>query len=271
MFERMRRLYPRGTANAGVAVDAEGATLGPDCVLVRRTAGGYRSVSREEAAALQEFLFGDSKECDWLLEQCRCISKALGNREIAFAQILGLYVLSNELGAGQLTRLARVGPLIKANFNPDEPRITAGQPGGGQWTGGSSPTRSGPTASPAERTGADEPSIAPAQLTIPWDVPVEIPWDIPPAPTEITPIPFDFPGAERKLRRSRRTLFPAIPNARRNGPQHTTTAAEWSGKENSGPVTPDRERICGAASLGRSPRDVAATQQRERDERRDHP
>ena len=61
MFERMRRLYPRGTANAGIAVDAEGATLGPDCVLVRRTAGGYRSVSRDEAAALQEFLFGDSQ------------------------------------------------------------------------------------------------------------------------------------------------------------------------------------------------------------------
>ena len=68
MFEHMRRLYPRGTANDGIAVDSDGAMLGPDCVLVRRTAAGYQSLSRDEAAALQEFLFRDAKECDWLFE-----------------------------------------------------------------------------------------------------------------------------------------------------------------------------------------------------------
>jgi len=33
----MRRLHPRGRESRGVAVDADGAMLGPDCVLVRRT------------------------------------------------------------------------------------------------------------------------------------------------------------------------------------------------------------------------------------------
>lgn len=39
-----------------MVVDAEGAMPGPDCVLVRRTGGGYRCLSREKAAAIQQVL-----------------------------------------------------------------------------------------------------------------------------------------------------------------------------------------------------------------------
>lgn len=89
MFDNMRRLYPRGPENRGLAVDADGAMLGPDCVLVRRTAQGYRCISREEGAVLQEFLLGEAKQPDWLFEQCRRIHQALADNQVVLAQILG--------------------------------------------------------------------------------------------------------------------------------------------------------------------------------------
>lgn len=140
MFDTMRRLHPRGPANPGLAVDAKGAMLGPDCILVRRTAAGYRCLSHEEAATLQGFLLGEGRAPDWLFEQCRRIAKALDRCEIALAQILGLHIPIGDLDSGRLERLAHAALLIKANFNPDESRIPAGQPGGGEWTGeGGSP------------------------------------------------------------------------------------------------------------------------------------
>jgi hypothetical protein len=197
----MRRLHPRGTASTGITVDPDGAMLGPDCVLVRRTADGYRCVSRGEAGALQEFLFGDGMESGWLFGQCRRIVKALDSQEIALAQIFGLRIPIDELGGEQLTRLARAAPFIKANFNPDEPRIPAGQPGGGEWTTGEATAGPGtilPGPRSSELGSSTELSLIPVQVTIPWDFPADIPWRIPGAPTEITPLPFDFPGAERK-------------------------------------------------------------------------
>jgi hypothetical protein len=150
MYEVMRRLHPRGTASTGITVDPDGATLGPDCVLVRRTAGGYRCVSRGEAGALQEFLFGDGMESGWLFGQCRRIAEALDSQEIALAQIFGLRIPLDGLDREGLRRLALAAPFIKANFNPDEPRIPAGQPGGGEWTTGTEPSSQAPdTSDPA--------------------------------------------------------------------------------------------------------------------------
>jgi hypothetical protein len=40
----MRRLHPRGRESRGVVVGAEGAMLGADRVLVRRTPGGFRGI-----------------------------------------------------------------------------------------------------------------------------------------------------------------------------------------------------------------------------------
>jgi len=135
MFESMRRLHPRGPASRGIVVDADGAVLGADCVLVRRIANGWRCVSRDEAAVLQKFLLGDDGEPDWLFRQCQRIAKALDNDEIARAQILGLRIPVGELDDDRSKRLALAAPLLKANFNPDEPRIPAGNgPESGEWT-----------------------------------------------------------------------------------------------------------------------------------------
>jgi len=46
MPEIMRRLHPRGAACRGICVDADGAMLGPECVLVERTATGFSALDR---------------------------------------------------------------------------------------------------------------------------------------------------------------------------------------------------------------------------------
>jgi len=85
MLENLRRLYPRGAANRGISVDAEGAMLGPDVVLVRRTAQGYRSLRREEASALQQSLHGFDRDEDWLFDQCARIAASLDRGELWLA------------------------------------------------------------------------------------------------------------------------------------------------------------------------------------------
>jgi hypothetical protein len=136
MQEIMRCLHERGPANPGIAVDAEGAMLGPDCVLVRRTPLGYRCIDDEEAAVLQACLFGDRSDSDWLLGRCRRIAKALDNCDVPLAQIFGIYIGIGSLDAERLKRLALAAPMIKASYNPDEPRVPAGNPDGGRWTSG---------------------------------------------------------------------------------------------------------------------------------------
>src|SRR5580704_5793299 len=77
MLDNMRRLHPRGAANRGICVDAEGAMLGPDCVLVRRTTGGFRAIARGDAVALQKCVLGAGSDEDWLFHQCQRITKRL--------------------------------------------------------------------------------------------------------------------------------------------------------------------------------------------------
>jgi len=153
----MRRLHPRGPTSLGVAVDADGAMLGPDFILVRRIAQGYRCITADEATAVQDFLL-DGREPDWLFRQCRRIAKALDNGEIALAQIIGLHIPIGDLDGGQLGRLARAAPLIKANFDPDQSRIPAGQPGGGQWTSEGESAAEGPDGSTGPTGGSDSSS-----------------------------------------------------------------------------------------------------------------
>jgi hypothetical protein len=134
MLPAMRRLWPRGPGNCGVCVDAAGAMLGPDCPLVRRTAAGFCSLGLAEAWAFQAVALPPGHAEDWLFEQSRRIADALSRGEVALAQIYGLYIPVGELDAAALHRLATAARLLKANFDPDEPRIPKGEPGAGQWT-----------------------------------------------------------------------------------------------------------------------------------------
>ncbi len=54
-----RRLHPRGPAARGLVVDRDEVMLGPDCMLVRRTGHGYRSIAQRDTAWLQRFVFDE--------------------------------------------------------------------------------------------------------------------------------------------------------------------------------------------------------------------
>jgi hypothetical protein len=172
VLEPMWRLQPRGAANRGVAVDADGAMLGPDCLLVQRTASGFRAVEREPMRGMQRILRLDKDDPNWLYQQSQRIAYALDRGEIALAQIYGLRIPVRDLDGCQLKQLAAIAPLAKAGFNPDEPRIPAGQPEGGEWTTGgevgaaeadTAPDSSEPaTASVSTPPYAEEPPVAPS-------------------------------------------------------------------------------------------------------------
>jgi hypothetical protein len=154
MLQKIRRLHPRGPANRGICVDTDGAMLGPACALVRRTARGFQSIGRSEAAVLQKCVLVPSRDEDWLFRQSRRIADALGDGEIALAQIYGLRIPVGELDDGLLQRLAKVS-LDKAAYDPDEPRIPKGEPHAGEWTSeGGGGTEDGDTAETAG--GADD-------------------------------------------------------------------------------------------------------------------
>lgn len=126
MSQQKRRLHPRGAAARGVVVDSDGAMLGPDCVLVRRSAGTCRCVLREEAAAIQNFLFGvQADDPDRLFGLSRGIAKALNEGEVALAQIYGLRIPVAKLASRELAQLAAAATFIKANFNPASRATTA--------------------------------------------------------------------------------------------------------------------------------------------------
>lgn len=130
----MRRLHPRGPASRGVSVDAAGAILGPDCVLVGRTASGFQGLPAVEAGLVQAAVLDPGLPSDWLFDHCRRIATALRQGEVALARIYGLYIPAGELDDAALRRLATLVPLVKAGFDPDEPRIPKGEPGAGPWT-----------------------------------------------------------------------------------------------------------------------------------------
>ena len=144
----MRELDLRGPRSRRIVIDTEGAMLGPDCVLVRRTPEGYRCTTRDEAAAIQGFLRHGAEDPDWLFRQCRRIAKALADGHIALAQVYGLFIPTDGLNDGQLKQVALIAPFIKANFNPDEPRDPDGRwtDEGGAASGLPSPTTPAPSA-----------------------------------------------------------------------------------------------------------------------------
>lgn len=155
MLAGMRRLHARGHSSRGVAVDADGAMLGPDCTLVRRTPTGFRCLAPDEAAAIQAAALGADREPGWLFDQTRRIADALAKGEVALAQIYGLRIPVADLDDPTLRHLAAASRLVKANFDPAQPRVPAGNPDGGQWTdaGGSGDGASQPG---AEDAGDDE-------------------------------------------------------------------------------------------------------------------
>jgi len=124
----MRQLYERGPHCQGLAVDAEGVMLGPDCVLVRRLpGGGYRSAGPDAVALLARTVFDDDVRLRRLPIVLSGIVAALDHGDLVKAQLLGLEIPIDRLDEPRLQRLGRAADLLKDGFDPNELRDEHGQ------------------------------------------------------------------------------------------------------------------------------------------------
>ena len=122
----MRRLYERGPKCRGLAVDAEGVMLGPDCVLVQRLPeGGYRGADASALALLALAVFDDDTRLRRLPLVLSGIVAALERGDLVKAQLLGLEIPIERLDEPGLERLHRAADLLK--FDQNEPRDEHGQ------------------------------------------------------------------------------------------------------------------------------------------------
>lgn len=130
-FPAMRRLHERGPNCRELAADAEGVMLGPDCVLVRRTRVGYRCAEPGHLALLTRAVLDEDGRLRRLPIVLDSIATALDRGDLVKAQLLGLEIPLGALDDRGLRRLGGVAELIKAGFDPDQPRDEHGR-----WTDG---------------------------------------------------------------------------------------------------------------------------------------
>ena len=137
----IRRLHDRGPGCRGLAVDPEGVVLGADCVLVRRTPRGYSCAAPDEIALLRRAVFDDDTRLGRLPIVLASIVRALDRGDLVMAQLLGLEIPLDELDDDRLWRLSRAADLIKAGFDPDQPRDDHGRWTSEGATGGAAAAR----------------------------------------------------------------------------------------------------------------------------------
>jgi hypothetical protein len=136
---RMYRLAPRG--GGGIACDKAGVALGAaDLVRVDADASGRRRCEVRPAQGLERIIsaaFGPQPEAV-ILRLHRGLSRAAAAIEagdLCLAGIETVLLRLPDVTPPALAKLAEVAELEKGGTAwQDEPRIPAGQPGGGQWT-----------------------------------------------------------------------------------------------------------------------------------------
>lgn len=138
-FARAYRLVPRG--EAGLACDDDGVALGPVVLIETEKTGtfGPRSYPLRRGAEIEEALrlaygFGPH-EIERSLRGLVEIVRLLNAGERAQASIRAVQLACPEIAPDGMAKLAQAASLQKFNPNwADEPRIPAGNTGGGDWT-----------------------------------------------------------------------------------------------------------------------------------------
>lgn len=140
-FAPMRRLHERGPRSRGLTVDRDGVALGPETILVRRTEAGYERLGPDVLMRVAQAVFGVDAQLGKLPRLLSAIAGALGAGELVKAQLLGLEIPIDELDDAQLAKLAAAAGLIKAGFDPSQPRDERGR-----WSGEGGTTGAGEAA-----------------------------------------------------------------------------------------------------------------------------
>jgi hypothetical protein len=143
VLERIRpfRLVERG--GAGLACDADGIGLSSIALasLDAEAGGGRRYVVRSASELSTILATAYGRQRHDVVQRChrglrRAVS-ALEAQDLALAGIEAVMLALPELDADAIAKLARLADLEKGgDSSGNEPRLPAGQPGGGEWTTG---------------------------------------------------------------------------------------------------------------------------------------
>jgi hypothetical protein len=137
IFGTWCRLAPRG--GAGLSCDKDGVALGPVVlVAAQKTASGkarYRLRSAEELKKTFALAYGPKPPGTFARwhEGLNRVAEALDQGQAVLAAISAVQLGLPEIAPERMDKLARSS--LTKSYNPDEPRVPAGDPTGGEWTG----------------------------------------------------------------------------------------------------------------------------------------
>ncbi len=138
-FVRLTKAGEPGPDNRRVYCDDDGVFIGPGCALIQAEtdlAGrkNYKPRPQSEIARLLDAAHVTRFGLDALMSRLNAIAKALDDGDLGLAWIGALQLGLPELADGAaVSRMAAADRLLKAGFNPDEPRDWHGR-----WTTGGS-------------------------------------------------------------------------------------------------------------------------------------
>ena len=198
-----------GILPLGISCDESGVFIAGDVPLVARSqeAGGqvtYQARPPQTLAALLARAYGADTdfsahivglsrvaqymtEGKWVLAKIAAVQLRLSNAPNAVAlrkaSAVGTTSITKRCSCDRRKRSRRRLRRARKGDVSNEPRIPAGQSGGGEWT------------TDGDRTGqSSNPNIIPVQVEVlPAPGTIPLPFDLP-APDEITPVPFALPG-----------------------------------------------------------------------------
>jgi hypothetical protein len=200
-----------GILPQGISCDESGVFIAGDVPLVVRSleAGGgvlYRARTPRKLAALLELAYGTGihfsahiagleriarymTEGKWVLAKIAAVQLRLPNvsNDLALKKVLAVGTsITKHCSCDRLKRRRQSSHHARKGDVSNEPRIPAGQSGGGEWTtdGGSEKPMSNPLVVPAQ-------AIAPP-MPMPW---IDL---LPDLPTEVTPLPLQIPNGEAR-------------------------------------------------------------------------
>lgn len=125
----MYKLADRRAAVGGIYCGAHGVWLGPAQLIRRNGDGRYQVRAAAEIEALLAAAYAAPPEAGGCIAGLQRIAKHLGDSNVALAMIAAVQLRFGEIAEERIERLARADTLLKANFNPDEPRDDHGR-----WT-----------------------------------------------------------------------------------------------------------------------------------------
>ena len=129
----------------------DGAFLGEGVALVERDAHGlWRTRPREALQRLLDIGYGGGIDADRRIGALDSVARALNAKDKARAAMTLVHA-----GLPPLTDPERARKMAQANallkYSPDQPRVPAGEPDGGEWSGGSLGSELQTVATPGKR------------------------------------------------------------------------------------------------------------------------